>query len=123
IQKLDAYLLNPADTALLVMLHAGAAPKLFGAKPAGSMKIIALTIQERDLPAWIKEQAGQKNVTLTDGAVEYLITVAGTDLGMLSAEIEKLSCFVSDRIIDIADLRGIIYSGAEYNAFDLLDAL
>src|SRR5271157_2792220 len=102
IQKLDAYLLNPADTALLVMLHSGAAPKLFGTKTAGSMKTIALTIQERDLPVWIKERAGQKKVTLTDGAVEYLITVAGTDLGMLSAEIEKLACFVSDRIIDIA---------------------
>jgi DNA polymerase III delta subunit len=49
--------------------------------------------------------------------------VAGTDLGMLSAEIEKLACFVSDHTIDVADLRGIIYSGAGYNAFDLLDAL
>ncbi len=123
IQKLDDYLLDPAGTALLVMLHAGAAPKLFDAKTAGSMKTIALTIQERDLPVWIKEQAGQKKVRLTDGAVEYLIAVAGTDLGMLSAEIEKLACIVSDRTIDIADLRGIIYSGAEYNAFDLLDAL
>ncbi len=123
LQKLDVYLLNPADTALLVMLHSGAAPKLFGAASSGSIKTIALTVQEKDLPAWIKEQAGQKKVRLTDSAVDYLITTAGTDLGMLSAEIEKLACFISDRVIDVADLRSIIYSGVEYTAFDLIDAL
>ncbi len=123
VQKIEAYLLNPADTALLVMLHTGAAPKLFGATASGGMKAIALTVQERELPMWIKEQAKQKKVSLTDSAVEYLITMAGTDLGMLSAEIEKLACFISDRVIDVADLRSIIYSGVEYTAFDLLDAL
>ncbi len=123
LQKIEAYLLNPAGSALLVMLHTGAAPKLFGASASGSIKTIALTVQEKDLPLWIKEQAKQKKVRLTDGAVEYLITMAGTDLGMLSAEIEKLACFISDRIIDVADLRSIIYSGVEYTAFDLLDAL
>jgi len=123
VQKIEAYLLNPADTALLVMLHSGAAPKLFGAAASGGLKTIALTVQEKDLPLWIKEQAQQKKVRLTDSAVEYLITMAGTDLGMLSAEIEKLACFISDRVIDVADLRSIIYSGVEYTAFDLIDAL
>jgi DNA polymerase-3 subunit delta len=123
VQKLDAYLLNPAGTALLVMLHTGAAPKLFGAAASESIKTIALTVQEKDIPLWIKEQAKGKKVRLTDSAVEYLITMAGTDLGMLSAEIEKLACFISDRVIDVADLRSIIYPGAEYTAFDLLDAL
>ncbi len=123
VQKLEAYLLNPADTALVVMLHAGAAPKLFS--PAASLKIktIALTVQEKDLPLWIMEQARQKKVRLADSAVEYLITMAGTDLGMLSAEIEKLACFISDRVIDVADLKRIVYSGVEYTAFDLIDAL
>src|SRR5208337_4661336 len=60
VQKLDAYLLNPADTALLVMLHTGAAPKLFAATSPGAMKTIALTVQERDIPLWIKEHAGKK---------------------------------------------------------------
>ena len=123
VQKIEAYLLDPAETALLVMLHTGAAPKLFSAAASGSIKTIALTVQEKDLPLWIKEQAKQKKVRLTDSAVEYLITMAGTDLGMLSAEIEKLACFISDRVIDVADLRSVIYSGVEYTAFDLLDAL
>lgn len=122
-QKLEAYVQNPADTALLVMLHSGTAPKLFAAAAAGCMKTIALTVQERELPQWIKEKAKQKKVSLTDKAVEYLIAVTGTDLGMLSAEIEKLACFISDRAIDVDDLRSIVYSGAEYSAFDLIDAL
>ena len=123
VQKIEAYLLNPTDTALLVMFHTGAAPKLFGAAASGNIKTIALTVQEKDLPLWIKEQAKQKKVRLTDSAVEYLLTMVGTDLGMLSAEIEKLACFISDRVIDVADLRSVIYSGVEYTAFDLLDAI
>jgi|SRR5208282_4350046 len=123
LQKFEAYLLDPAASALLVMLHTGTAPKLFGTAASGSLKTIGLAVPEKDLPLWIKEQALQKKVRLTGSAVEYLITMAGTDLGLLSAEIEKLACFISDRAIDAADLRSIIYSGVEYTAFDLLDAL
>ncbi|MBF0557984.1 MAG: DNA polymerase III subunit delta [Nitrospirae bacterium] len=123
VQKLEAYVQNPADTALLVMLYSGTAPKLFAAAASGGMKTIALTVQERELPQWIKEKARQKKVSLTDNAVEYLIAVTGTDLGLLSAEIEKLACFINDRVIDVDDLRSIVYSGAEYSAFDLIDAL
>jgi len=123
VQKLEAYLINPTDTALLIMFHTGAAPKLFSAAVSGNIKTIALTVQEKDLPLWVKEQAKQKKVRLTDTAVEYLLTMVGTDLGMLSAEIEKLACFISDRVIDVADLRSVIYSGVEYTAFDLLDAI
>lgn len=122
-QKLDAYLMNPADTALLVMTCAGASPKLFSPAATAAVKTIALNVPERDIPLWIKEQAKHKDVKLTDGAVQYLIAVAGTDLGMLSAEIEKLSCFINDRLIDAADLKSIVYTGAEYNAFDLIDAV
>lgn len=119
-QKLEAYLLDPAETSLLVLLHSGASPKLFA---AGGAKAIALTVQEREIPQWIKERAKSKKVTLTDDAIEYLIGVSGTDLGMLSAEIDKLACFISDRAISEDDLRNVIYSGAEYSAFDMIDAL
>lgn len=121
-QKIEDYIHNPADTALLVMLHSGPAPKLFAAA-AGGMKTIALAVQEKELPQWIRERAKSKRVSLADSAIEYLIAVSGTDLGMLSSEIEKLECFNSDRALGADDLRSVIYSGAEYSAFDLIDAL
>jgi DNA polymerase-3 subunit delta len=126
VQKLEDYLLNPSITSLLVMLHTGAAPKLFGATLSGSFKSIAVSVQERELPLWIKERAKQKKVRLSDRAAEYLISMTGTDLGMLSAEVEKLACFAGSetgRVIDVDDIKEIVYSGADYSAFNLLDAL
>lgn len=126
VQKLEAYLLNPSGSSLLVMLHTGAAPKLFSPTLSGKLKTIAVSVQEKELPLWIKERASQKKVRLSDRAVEYIISMAGTDLGMLSAEVEKLACFArpeEGRVIDVDDIKEIVYSGAEYSAFNLLDAL
>jgi DNA polymerase-3 subunit delta len=122
-KKLEAYLLDPSPSSLLVMLFEGASPKLFDAAALKQVKSIALTVQGRDVPLWVKAQAKKKGIQLTDRAVEYLISIAGADLGILAAELEKLSCLDSSRILEADDLRGMIYSGADYNAFDLLDAL
>ncbi len=37
---------------------------------------------------------------------------------MLHAEIEKFSSNEASRIIEMDDVRGIVYAGAEYGAFD-----
>ncbi len=123
IKKMESYLANTSATSLLIMLHEGAAPKLFDPSVLKGVTVIALTMQEKEIPLWIKVNAKKKGINLTDRAIEYLISFIGTDLGMLSAEIEKLACWNTAKAIDIADIRGTVYSGAEYNAFDLVDAL
>lgn len=123
LKKLQGYLADPSPTTLLVMLFEGASPKLFDADSLKKVKAIGLTVQEKEIPLWITMQAKRKGVTLTGRAVEYMISATGTDLGMLSAEIEKLSNLGTTRAVDVDDLKGTIYSGADYNAFDLLDAL
>jgi DNA polymerase III delta subunit len=57
-----------------------------------------------------------------DRAIEYLISCVGTDLWMLYSEIEKFSSWNAVKI-DIDDVKGMVYAGAEYNAFDLVKAL
>ncbi|MFO0752452.1 MAG: DNA polymerase III subunit delta [Thermodesulfovibrionales bacterium] len=122
-KKLEAYLAAPSPASLLIMLHEGASPKLFEAAALKGVKMIALTVQEKEIPLWITSHAKEKGLTLTGEAVDYLITVAGTDLGMLSAEIEKLSCWSASGSIGVEELKGTVYAGAEYSAFDLTDAL
>ena len=122
-KKAEAYLANPSPSTLLVMLHEGAAPKLFDSSVLKGIKMIAVAVQEKEIPLWIRMNAKKKGITLTDKAIEYLISFAGTDLGMLYSEIEKLSCCDASKAIDVDDIRGTVYSGADYNAFDLVDAL
>lgn len=121
-KKLEGYLSNPSGTSLLVMLFEGTSPKLFDASVIKNVKVIGLNVQEKDIPLWIKDRAKRKGIEFTDRAVDYLISCAGTDLGMLYAEIEKFSPWNTAKV-DIDDVRGMVYAGAEYSAFDLVDAL
>lgn len=120
--KLEEYLLNPCASSLMVMLYEGTSPKLFEASDIRTIKFIALKVEEKDVPFWIKGVSKRKGVEFTDGAIEYLISCVGTDLGMLSAEIEKFSLWKSSRI-EADDVKGMVYAGAEYSAFDLINAL
>lgn len=123
LRKLESYVAVPSPASLLVMLCEGAAPKLFDQAVLRNVQAIALNIPEKDIPVWVKMSAKKRGLALTDQAIEYLINVVGTDLGMLSAEIEKLSLLGTVKTVGKDDIKGMIYSGADYNAFDLVDAL
>jgi DNA polymerase-3 subunit delta len=122
-QKFGEYLKNPSPSTLLVMLFEGTSPDLFSTELMKSVKSIALNVSEREIPQWIKERAGKMGISFTPAAIECLISVAGTDLGMLHAEIEKFSSTERARVIDVDEVRAIVYAGAEYGAFDLVNAL
>jgi DNA polymerase-3 subunit delta len=122
IKKLDEYLTNPANTSLLIMLYEGASTKLFDASVIKNIKTIGLNVQEKDIPLWIRDMAKIKGIEFTARAIEYLIVCVGTDMGMLYSEIEKFSSCNTSKI-DIDDVKGIVYAGAEYSAFDLINAL
>jgi DNA polymerase III subunit delta len=122
-QKFGEYLKRPSEYAQLVMLFEGARPDIFDAAVMKDVKSVALSVSEGELPAWIHERAGRKNIKFTPKAVESLITIAGSDLGMLHSEIEKFALSHEGRIVDAEDVRGIVYAGAEYDAFDLVNAL
>lgn len=122
IKKLDEYLSNPANTSLLIMLYEGTSPKPFDASVAKNIKTIGLDVREKDIPSWIRDMAKTKGIEFTDRAVEHLIVCVGTDMGMLYSEIEKFSSWNAGKI-DIDDVKGIIYAGAEYSAFDLVNAI
>jgi DNA polymerase-3 subunit delta len=122
-QKFNAYLGSPSDSALLVILFEGSAPDIFDPAAMKGVKSIALSVAERDIPAWISERASNKGLRFTRAAIDYIITFAGTDLGMLHSEIEKFALSETERVVDVEEVRGIIYAGAEYGAFDLVNAL
>jgi DNA polymerase III delta subunit len=122
-QKFGEYLKRPSPSALLVMIFEGTNPDIFDPSLMKKVKSIVLSVSEREIPIWIKERAAKKSMTFTSAALECLISFAGTDLGMLHAEIEKFSSSEEARVVDIDEVRGVVYAGAEYGAFDLVNAL
>jgi DNA polymerase III subunit delta len=121
LKKLEHYLLNPAPTSVIVLLYAGAVKKEFKDAVKGAKQIV-LDISERDIPAWVRLKAKTKSVEMSDSAVEYLIGTIGTDLGLLSSEIDKCA-LIGKSAVEKEDIMDVIESKRTYNAFALIDAI
>ncbi len=121
LKKLGHYLLNPAVTSVVVLLNAGTVKKEVKEAVTG-VKQIVLDISEREIPAWVRLKAKAKSVEISGSAVEYLIGTIGTDLGLLSSEIDKCA-LIGKANIEKEDIMDIIESKRTYNAFTLIDAI
>jgi DNA polymerase-3 subunit delta len=121
LQKLGRYLQNPAETSVLVLLNAGTAKKEMKDAVKGAKQIV-LDISERDIPAWVKNRAGAKGIEMSAEALDFLIGTVGTDLGLLSSEIDKCT-LMGKPDISKEDMAEIIESKRTYNAFALVDAI
>jgi DNA polymerase-3 subunit delta len=121
LKRLYVYVSNPSSGSVFVILHAGILKKEMR-EGFRVLKPISLDIRESEIPYWIKQRARIVGVEISDEAVEYLIGLIGPDLGLLSAEIEKIS-LLGKKTIDIDDIAGIIAGGRFYSTFELVDAL
>ncbi len=120
-KKLAAYLGSPSPVSTLILTHAGAVKKELKEMLKG-MKLITLDISEREIPAWLNERARIGGIELSSGAAEYLVATVGTDLGLLSSEVEKCGLIGKNRI-EQEDIAEIIEGKRTYNAFALIDAI
>jgi DNA polymerase-3 subunit delta len=121
LQKLNAYITNPAPESVFVLLHEGIVKKDMRERFKGSHPI-SLDMREGEIPFWIKQRAAMKGVDISDEAVDYLIGIIGTELGLLSSEIDKVS-LLGQKMIDVRDISDIIEGGRLHGTFDLVDAL
>ncbi len=121
IERLNNYISKPAPDSLLLMIHNGALSKEAREK-FGALRPVSLDIKGSEIPYWIKQRAGIKGVEISDEVSDYLIGVVGPDLGLLSAEIEKIS-LIGKKKVDVDDFADIVAGGKLYSIFDLVDAL
>lgn len=120
-KKFQAYIADPSGDAVLIMLYNGDLKKELKGNLRG-IKTICLSIREQDLPFWIREKLRQKGLTIKDEAIEYLLGIVGTDVGLLSSELEKLALLGSETIT-VDSIREIVEGSRDYSVFDLTKAL
>jgi DNA polymerase-3 subunit delta len=120
-EKLRSYVMGPAPDSVLVLFHHG----LLGKEARDKfkpLKPVCIDIRESEIPNWIRQKLQEMGVDISDEAIEYVISLVGVDLGLLSAEIGKISC-IGQKRIDVHDIADIVAGGRQYGAFDLVDAL
>lgn len=120
-KKFQPYIANPSPDAVLIMLYSGTMKKELKENTKG-IKALCLDIREQDLLFWIKDKAKQKGLSIKDDALEYLIGIVGSDIGLLSSEVEKLAS-LGNETITMRDIKEIVEGNREYSVFDLTKAL
>jgi DNA polymerase-3 subunit delta len=121
IEKLKSYVSMPPQDSVLVIFHQGAMTKDAREK-FKAFKPVSIDIRDSETPQWIKQRMRARGIDISDEAIEYLISLVGFDLGLLSAEIEKIS-FINQKRIGVEDISDIVAGGRQYGIFDLVNAL
>lgn len=79
--------------------------------------------KERDLPAWIRARAAEKDGQISNEAIAMLAGLVGSDLRMLDQEIEKLLLYAGERMVSSEDVALLVSRAREASVFDLVDCV
>jgi DNA polymerase III subunit delta len=126
LDKLDHYLSQPAPYSIVVF----SAPyeklderkKITKELKRKAAILEAKKLNEQELKVWVKERAAGSGVIIEEDAIELLLSLSGTNLFMLTSEIDKLSLYAKDSqtinkdIVDKLTARSL-----EQNIFSLVD--
>jgi DNA polymerase III subunit delta len=121
LERLHLYIENPAEGSVFVILHTGLLSKDAREK-FKALKPVPLDMRESEIPFWIKKRARIKGMEISDNAIDFLIGLHGPDLGLLAAEIEKISLLGKEKV-NTDDISEIVTGGRLYSIFDLTNAL
>ena len=127
-KQLEAYLLNPLPSTILVFCHKH--KTLDGRKALGktiSKHAVLLTTKkmyDNQVPAWVSTYIKSKGLQATPKAVVMLSEFIGADLSRLTNEIDKLLLNLKPgQTIDERAVQENVGISKEYNIFELQTAL
>ncbi|KAB2333932.1 DNA polymerase III subunit delta [Bacillus mesophilum] len=128
VAKLEAYLKEPSPYSIVVF--SGAYEKLDERKKiTKQLKKTAAIVEakklgENELKTWIRERAALNGVQIDEEAVELMLALAGTNLFMLTSEIDKISLYADDeKRIDQKMVEKLVARSLEQNIFALVDKI
>ncbi len=90
-------------------------------KRAASYEFSVLTVPEAS--AWVEERLRRSKIRYPAGAGRFIVTRCGTDLELLSLEIEKLVSYADGKTLSQADLELLVRDDRETSIFDFVDAV
>ncbi|GGJ63179.1 DNA polymerase-3 subunit delta [Anoxybacillus voinovskiensis] len=126
LKKLEEYIASPSPFSIVVFT--GAYEKLDERKKITKrlMKeaevFVASPLNEKELYCWVEERVQEHGATITAEAKERVLALVGTNLTMLSNELEKLSLYVGQAgTIAEETVEMLVSRTLEQNAFVLVE--
>ncbi|MEI5905775.1 DNA polymerase III subunit delta [Bacillus spongiae] len=126
ISKLEQYLHSPAPYTILVIVapyeKLDERKKITKTLKKTATVLEAKKLNEHELKRWIRERVSLNGGEIDEEAIELLLTLSGTNLMMLTSEIDKLSLFVNKtKRIDTQIVNQLVARSLEQNIFALVD--
>lgn len=128
LSKLEAYLKEPAPFSVLVFMapyeKLDERKKVTKELKRTAVVFEAKGLSQAELKQWILNRASHSEVQITDTAVERMIELVGSNLFMLTNEIDKLALFVKEsKLIDEKIVENLVAKSLEQNIFTLIDKI
>ncbi len=127
-ELLLAYLQAPPAHALLVLVLAKLDKRLKLVKAIAKSGLIleCALPKEREMPAWVAARAKDMRIRLTGDAIQLIADAVGTDTGLATRELEKLSLIADPEgahPLSAREVEELLSPGRAVGAFTLEDAL
>jgi DNA polymerase-3 subunit delta len=125
-ERLLPYLDAPVETTCLVLTgrKVDGRVKFFQALKKVAVAVDCEPLEERALPAWIRDQAAALGLSLDEPARVLLQEASSGDLGVLRREMEKLAAYVAPgKAVAVADVEAVQGADTGGTVWNLLEAL
>jgi DNA polymerase-3 subunit delta len=126
LEPLLPYVQDPNPSTCLVLLgdKVDTRYKVFVALRKGGFLHEFPPLRDRELAAWLAQEARARKVTLNADAATALAEIAGPDLGRLSQALEQLTLYVGDgQRIRLEDVEELIAETRQRGVFELTKAI
>jgi DNA polymerase-3 subunit delta len=117
---------SPPETTTLIFVadKADGRKRLFAALQKAARVVDFKPMKERELALWVQERMEESGKRLSPEALRLFCERAGTDLGVVAGEVDKLVLLVGDRgTVEREDVERAVGVSEESGIFDLTDAV
>jgi DNA polymerase III subunit delta len=126
--RLEAYIKEPAPYSIVVFIapyeKMDERKKLTKELKKNADTFEANKLTEQELKNWIRTRADYNGVTIEPAAIEHILTLAGTNLFMLTSEVDKLALYIGKGLtIDVKTVESLVSRSLEQNIFTLVDKI
>lgn len=128
VAKLEAYIKEPSPYSIVVFIapyeKLDERKKITKELKRNAAVLEAKKLNEAELKSWIKERAALNEVEIDNEAAEYMLTIAGTNLFLLTSEINKLALYTGKGSkIEMPIIDKLVSRSLEQNIFTLVDKI
>lgn len=126
--KLETYMKEPAPYSVIVFVapyeKLDERKKLVKELKKRAILFEAKKLNESELKNWIRTRAEFNGVTIEPVATETMLALVGTNLFMLTGEVDKLALYVGrGSIIDLQTVENLVARSLEQNIFTLVEKI